>query len=338
MMKEINPKRETRLAAVTGASGHVGANLVRILIDEDWKVRAVVHKDSRALEGLDVEIVNADVMNPESLVASFQGVDVVFNLAASIPFSARGNHQNNEVNYPGAKNVAEACIKSGVGKLIHFSSIHAFCHLPTDEELNENRGSAADDAITYDKTKVQGENAVMEITRQGLDAVIVNPTAILGPFDYKPSPMGEVILSLMEGRMPALVDGGYNWVDVRDVCLGAIAAANYGKKGEKYILSGEYLPFSGLAKFIEESTGRKAPRFKAPMWLAKIGAPFSTAFARASGRRPLYTLESLKILENCNRKISCSKACKELGYSPRPLKTTIADTCRWFNSRGTIKK
>jgi dihydroflavonol-4-reductase len=308
----------------------VGGNLVRLLLSRGRDVRAFVRDDARAVEGLDVEKVRADVLDPPSLEKAFRGVHVVYHLAAGISVWGDDGGMMKAVNVEGASNVAEACLRSGVKRLIHFSSIHAMDQVPGAETLDETRACVGEGALTYDRSKALGEAAVLEACKKGLEVVVISPTGIIGPFDFKPSPMGEILLSLIDRKLPALVDGGFDWVDVRDVCKTAVAAEDGGVPGAKYILSGTFMKLGEIAQVIEKTTGARAPRFVSPMWLAKIGAPFSTMYAKMAGTRPLYTLESLKIMETCNRRINSDRARRELGFSPRPLEETIADTCRWF--------
>ena len=321
--------------AVTGASGHVGGNLVRALQEKGHSVRALVRGDTRAIEGLDAEKVKGDILEPQTLKAAFRGVDTVYHLAARISIAPGDEAEVAETNIAGTRNVVDACLKGGVRRLVHFSSIHAFDQKPLDKVLDELRECVdLEKALPYDRTKVGAEKVVMDGIARGLDAVILNPTGVIGPYDFKPSPMGEAILGLMRRTIPALVNSGFNWVDVRDVCDAAINSAGRGVSGEKYVLSGNYATIPALGKIIESVTGVRMPGLVAPLWLASVGAPFASAWARYTGRRPLYTSESLEILKTCNRKISCEKAVRELAYEPRPLIETIADTCQWFTAAG----
>jgi dihydroflavonol-4-reductase len=156
---------------------------------------------------------------------------------------------------------------------------------------------------------------------------------VLGPWDYKPSPLGEALLGLASGRLPALVEGGFDWVDARDVVAGAIAAEERGRTGERYLLSGRWLPMVELAGLVEEITGVRKPRFTCPMWMARAGAPVVECFCKVIGARPLYTSASLAALRS-NRHVSHDKASRELGYSPRTLRETIVDTLRWHEEQG----
>src|SRR5437868_245817 len=204
--------------AVTGATGHVGGNLVRALVERGHQVRALVREEHRTLEGVEVERVRGDVGDPESLERAFDGVERVFHLAARISIAPGDEDEVQRVNVVGVRNVVAACLKVGVKRLLHMSSIHAMSAQPLGETIDESRPLASGpDLMTYDRSKAEGEREVIAGIERGLDAVRVNPTAILGPYDFRPSPMGEVLLDLYHRRLPALVEGGFDWVDVRDI-------------------------------------------------------------------------------------------------------------------------
>ena len=322
---------------VTGASGHVGANLVRALLERGETVRALIHESDVGVAGLDVEQVKADVREPESLRKAFEGADLVYHLAAIISIDGDKQGLVPAVNVRGARNVAEACLELGVRRLVHCSSIHAFDQEPLDQKLDETR-SRADERPghpAYDTSKSQGERQVREVIEKGLDAVIINPTAVLGRNDFEGSRMGRVITDLYYGKLPALIDGGFNWVDVRDICSSAIAAAERGRTGESYLLGGRWASVADLAAIVEHYTGRRPPRITSPMWLARVGAPFVVAFGRITGNEPLYTIEALRALR-ANRYIDCSKAHAELGHDPRPLEETVRDAIEWFIEHGRL--
>jgi dihydroflavonol-4-reductase len=319
---------------VIGAAGHVGGNLVRALLAAGRKVRATVYRDERALAGLDVEKVRTDVLDPPSLAAAMAGVDVVYHLAAIIAIAGELESRVTEVNVKGPRHVAQACLDAGVRRLVHFSSIHAFEQLPLDRPLDETRGAPVAGAPIYDRTKAAGEREILAAVDRGLDAVIVNPTSVIGRYDFKPGPMGDVLLRLGLGKMPALVPPGFDFVDVRDIAAGAIAAEERGRKGEKYLLPGHYATFPALAKLMEKASGRRAPRLVTPIWLARVGAPFLGAWCKVTGGRPLYTSESLDILTRSHPNIRGDKAVRELGYTVRPLEETVRDSWDWFRSAG----
>jgi dihydroflavonol-4-reductase len=324
-------------AMVTGASGHVGANLVRALLAHGDSVRALVHRDRRALSGLPIETVDGDVCDVASLERAFAGAEVVYHVAGYISIVSGEWSRLHTVNVVGTRNVVEACLRCGVRRLVHFSSIHAFDLAPDRPPIDEATSFAAGSKVPpYSLSKVEGERAIRDGIANGLDAVILNPTAILGPHDYGPSHQGEVLLALARGRLPALVAGGFDWVDVRDVAQGAIAAAVRAPAGERYILSGHWASVSDLAKLVGSIRGTHVPRLVAPMWMARLGAPLFTAWAKLVGTRPLFTWVALDALSS-NRHISCAKAAAGLGYCARPLRDTLVDTFQWFTEAGWLE-
>jgi dihydroflavonol-4-reductase len=322
--------------AVTGASGHVGGNLIRTLLDRGEKVKVLFHKDRRALEGLDVEIVQGDVLNPESLTRLFRDADVVFHAAGFISILMSDWPRLESVNVLGTRNVVEACLSCGVRRLVHFSSIHALVQEPLDEPIDETRPFVNSRSYPpYDRSKAAGQKEVLRGVEKGLDAVILNPTGIIGPYDFRISHTGDVLLSLARKKLPSLIKGGFNWVDVRDVVDGALRAEKRAPTGSNYLLGGHWVSVCDMAAEVEKITGVCPPRFNSPIWLARTGAPFMTAFARLTKKRPLYTSVSLKALDS-NPMISHNKAAKELNYKPRPFSDTIRDTLHWFSENGYL--
>jgi dihydroflavonol-4-reductase len=321
--------------AVTGASGHIGANLVRALLGAGRAVRALVHRNGRTLEGLSLERVTGDVRDPASLDRAFAGAETVFHLAARITIGGEPPAAVRAVNVEGTRNVVEACRRGGARRLVHFASIHALSARPAGEVVDEARSPAGPGAPLYDRTKAEGVGAVLEGVGRGLDAVVLMPTAVIGPADLAPSRMGQVLLDLYHGRFPALVEGGFDWVDVRDVVNGALAAERLGAPGEGYILSGRWVSLEGLAALVARVEGARPPRLVCPMWLARAGAPLALGWSRVSGSRPLFTPTALRALRN-HRYVSHEKAARDLGWAPRPLESTIADTFEWFRRAGLL--
>ncbi len=330
------------IAAVTGASGHVGGALARALIERGHRVRALVRGDTRSLEGLDLERVPGDVRDPASLVAAFRGADVVVHAAAHISLLRTDVGRLHAVNVAGTAAVLAACRSAGVGRLVHFSSIHALEQRPLDRPVDEDRPPCderpAPGLPPYDRSKAAGERLVREAAAAGLAAVVLYPTGIVGPFDFKPSLFGRVIRALALGRLPALIDGGFDWVDVRDVAAAAATAAERlvdgGRRpaGSRYLLPGRWASLAEVAGMVAEASGVPAPRWAAPLWAARIGAPFSTAAALVFGHQPLFTGVSLAALRN-NHRVNGARAAADLGHRPRPLADTVRDTVRWLLER-----
>ncbi|OGO19038.1 MAG: hypothetical protein A2Z15_06860 [Chloroflexi bacterium RBG_16_50_11] len=322
--------------AVTGATGHIGANLVRALIDKGSPPRCLVHVNCRAIDGLNVEKVQSDVRDLDSLCRAFQGVDAVYHLAASISLSMTDWSQLEEINVNGTRNVVEACLRTGVRRLVHFSSIHALVQEPLSIPVDESRPLVASQRCPpYDRSKAAAEREVRKGIEKGLNAVIIYPTAVFGPHDYQPSFFGEALLAMARRKLPALVTGGFDWVDVRDVVAGAMQAETKAPAGARYLLSGHWVSMCDIAAMIQEITGVSTGRPVCPLWLAHIGAPFIQGMSRLNGKRPLYTSVSLKALKS-NRNISHERATRELGYQPRPFRETLADTLRWFEENGQL--
>jgi dihydroflavonol-4-reductase len=321
---------------VTGAAGHVGANLVRALMAQERPVRCLVHINTRPVDGLAVEIVKGDVSDPDSLYRAFRGADVVYHLAARISLSMGDWPALEAVNVEGTRNVVVACLRAGVRRLVYFSSIHALVQEPLTVPVDESRPLVTSRRCPpYDRSKAAAEMVVRRAIDQGLDAVIINPTAIIGPHDYEPSYFGEALLRLARHNLPALVTGGFDWVDVRDVVAGAMLAEARAPQGACYLLSGHWVSMCDIAAGVAEITGVPAAGFVCPLWLARASAPVIKAISHLNGKRPLYTGVSLRALKS-NRRISHAKATRELGYLPRPFRETLYDTLHWFEQNGQL--
>lgn len=323
---------------VTGASGHVGTNLVRELRRQGRAVRAVMHPDEPLLERLQVEQVRGDVRDPASLRRAFGGAEVLYHLAAVISIDGDRSGLVRATNVEGVRNVAEAARACGVRRMVHCSSVHAFFQEPLDEPLDETRPQvSASSYPAYDRSKAAGEIELRKVIATGLDAVIVNPTGIIGPYDHGPSRMGRFFLALCARRLAALLDSGFDWVDVRDVVAGAIAAETRGRTGENYLVSGQWHSLRELAALAEQITGVAPPTFTCPMRVGRLVAPVSTLYAHLAGREPLFTAESLHALCG-NRTVLHDKAARELGYAPRPTFDTVRDVYDWFAAAGMMPR
>ncbi len=325
------------MTLITGASGHIGGNLVRSLLREGRPVRALIHRQNQALEGLDVECVRGDICNPEHLIRATQGIDVVYHCAAHISIQPEDFPRLSLVNANGTSNVVEACLKNRVRRLIHFSSIHAFSPMPLDAVVDENRPLLDEcSRMTYDISKAESERIVRKGMERGLDAVILSPTGVIGPYDYYPSLMGTLLLAMARKQFPVRMEEGFNWVDVRDVADAAVTAEKRAASGSKYILSGHWKKQGDIARIIEPLIGVPAPALAVPLWLVRGVEPLIRIHARITGQRPLATSYSLMTLTQF-RYISGEKAVLELGYNPRPFKDTISDTIQWFLERGILE-
>lgn len=326
--------------AVTGASGHVGANLVRTLLARGEHVIACVHRDRRALEGLEVELRPFDLGDTGSVAAAIRGAEVVFHLAAAI--SIRGGKRDEErlqaTNVQGVRHVVEACREVGVRRLIHFSSIHALRGDDPHRVVDETAPPALEaDCACYDRSKAMGERVVREAAAEGLDAVILNPTSIIGPNDFGPSAQGAALLGMVRRSWLPTVAAGYDWVDVRDVVDGALLALEHGALGEHYILGNGRLTFPEIATYVARTSEHRMSRLALPLWSVRAGVPFAGLWARMTNRRQLLTGESLDILAR-HLAVSSDKARRELGYAPRPFEETFTDTLAWYEEAGMLPR
>jgi len=316
--------------AITGASGHIGNCLVRELKKQGASVKVLVHDFKNDLDKLDVELIQGNLIDIESLNLLCEGVDVVFHLAAKIALDNRKSAEVYAVNVTGTKNIIEASKMAGVKKFIHFSSIDAFQFISSDEVLDESKPIVESENSIYAFTKAESERLVLNAVNEGLDAVILSPTAVIGPFDYRGSFLGSALIKIYQNKIPMLISGGYNWVDVRDVAKAAIQSVETGRKGEKYILSGNFCSIKDLSEITGKISGKRTPTLLAPVFLAKLACPFFQIYYSITKGKPIYTSQSLDLLINSPKNISFEKAKKELGYEPHPLEQTLRDTFNWY--------
>ncbi|MBI5933007.1 MAG: NAD-dependent epimerase/dehydratase family protein [Chloroflexi bacterium] len=321
---------------VTGATGHIGNVLVRKLLGRGEKVRALIPAgESRdPLKGLDVEAMQGDVLDLDSVFASLRGVRGIFHLAGVISIMPGPNPFVRKVNVDGTKNILKAAKEAGVEKVVYTSSIHAIQRVDASAGvIDESLPYDADNPYgAYDRSKAEATLAVLEAAHAGLEAVVACPTGVIGPYDYRGSMMGAVIHDAATARPSLYVDGAYDFVDVRDVAEGLITAAEKGKRGESYILSGNKISVRYLLETVREITGRKFFQMKIPFDLAKFAALFTPMYYKLAHATPRFTPYSLEVLKS-NSNISHAKATRELGYKPRSVYETISDTVKWFKER-----
>ena len=327
------------LALITGSSGHVGSNLIRELTKQNYKIRCIdFDGDHRAYEGFDVEIIKGDITERDSLVPIFKDVEIVFHTAALINLDRRYRDQIRLVNVSGTENVCQASLNAGVKKLIHFSSVDAFYRFPIEEPLLEDRKLIDDpNAVPYDLSKADGQKIVIDYCKKGLDASIIHPTSIVGPNDFKPGlPMQEMV-NLANGKRKVLPNWGYNFVDVRDLCITAISAVSKGKTGQNYIVGGEYHMYSYIAELMEEQLGRTVLLGTIPNFVSYLGLPYEYVKSLITKKPRVLTVDTLHTGKTGNKVVPSTLARSELGHNPRPLEETIHDMVSFFQKRGLIK-
>jgi dihydroflavonol-4-reductase len=317
---------------VTGATGHIGNVLIRKLLDQGEKVRALIWRgeDTKPLKDLDVEQVEGDLLDHLSLETALCGVESVYHLAGIISIMPGRNPLVWKVNVEGTRNMLEAARRARVRRLVYTSSIHAIARAPHGVAMDESLGFDQNNPYgEYDRSKAAASLEVQKAAAEGLDAVIVCPTGVIGPYDFRGSEMGEVIRSASEARTMFYVEGAYDFVDVRDVADGMIAAHAHGRRGESYILSGNRISIRYMLETVREVTGKAFSSIKIPFSLAEFAARFTPWYYQRTKAKPRFTPYSLEVLQS-NSDVSHAKAARELDFQPRPAFETIADTVRWF--------
>lgn len=318
---------------VTGATGHLGNVLVRELISGGEKVRVLVPpgESLQPLQGMLIEVIVGDILDREALRKAMQGVKTVFHLAGIIAIRPGMEERMHQVNVEGARNVAEMALECGVERLIHVSSVHAFRREPHGITIDENTPLALDAPYgSYDRTKAEGTKVVLDVAKQGLDAVIVCPSGIIGSHDYLGSEMGRALACFADRRLEILIDGAFDFVDVRDVVFGLLMAREKGEREEIYILSGSRVTIEELHQMAQNASGARGVKLKLPMKLVMFAAQVVQRlfqWLRIKSRFTVYSLQTL--LDNSS--FSSQKAWRKLGYRPRPLQEAVSDFLHWFN-------
>jgi dihydroflavonol-4-reductase len=320
---------------VTGATGHVGANLIPLLLERGCDVKALLYDDFNPLAHFDVEWCTGDVLNKESLLRTFDGCDTVFHLAGVITLNYWRDERARHVNVNGTRNVLEACKECCVKKLVHFSSIHALSTYPRDETIDEARALCDHRALPYDQSKAEADRHVLNATENGLDINLITPTGIIGPNDYIVSPMGKTLQDLANGKNVIMPDAGFNWVDVRDVCEAAYAAAETGQPGHRYIVNGDYVHMADWAKLLEPALGRPIPVRTIPVPILHTVAPLLAPARPFVSMLKDFKAAAFHTLVR-HQNVNDEKVRKELNLTPRPMQETINDIVAWLEKAGRL--
>jgi len=323
------------VALVTGGGGRLGNVLVRRLLENGQQVRVLEPGTlPESLAGLDIDFMSGSVLDTGEVARATDGVDVVYHLAAKIDLSPKKDPMMYIINVDGTRNVVDACLSSGL-RLVHTSSHHALEREPLDQPLTEDKPLALNEKCEYHRSKAIGETIVLDACERGLDAVIVNPGSMIGPHDYEPSMIGAVLIDLYFGRVPVLLEMLSDYVDVRDVADGMIAAAEKGRTGERYFLTGEVIPVREMVSLYGELTGVKVPTRALPLWVGWVLLPFALAGSAVTKKEPFITADMLRASVS-NDVVSHDKAHRELGYTVRPLRESLTDAVAWYRQRGWL--
>ncbi len=324
---------------VTGAAGFLGSHVTRQLVARGDEVRVLLRASStnRAIADLSLEYVTGDLRDPASLDRAMKGVKRVFHVAADYRLWARRSREIYDSNVGGTKNLIEAAKRAGVEQLIYTSTVATIAvdrpQLPnesTDAELQEMVGH-------YKRSKWMAEREALNAAKSGLPVIVAMPTTPVGPWDWKPTPTGKIILDFLNGKMPGYVETGLNFVGVEECAAGHLLVAEKGKVGERYLLGGANLTLKAVLDTLAKITGLRAPSLKIPHGLALGVAYANTVFSRLVGREPGIPIEGVKIARHMMF-VDCSRAQRELGFEAGPVAAALERAVRWYEANGYIAK
>ncbi len=314
--------------AVTGAAGFLGTNLLHQLVERGHEVTAIDRVRPSGAADPAVTWVSGDVLDPESMCSALAGAEVVYHLVAVITL-AQHNDLAWRVNTQGVRVVAEAALAVGVRRMVHASSIHAFDQYNCGGRIDENTSRSIDPSLpVYDRSKFQGEVELRSVIDQGLDAVICNPTGVYGPVDNSDSRINVTLWDAARGRVPVMIGGGFDLVDVRDVAAGLILAGEHGRTGENYPLSGAMVTMLEVTRLAAQINGKRGPRFAIPAKVISGALPVLEPIGKMLGSDRVSRAAMGALLAAPD--IDGTKARTELGYRPRPTEETVRDLVAFY--------
>ena len=327
-----------KLYLVTGATGHLGSTIISKLSVAGCNVRALVLPGETISNCKDS--FTGDIRDRESLRGFFSNPRnselIVIHTAGIVSISSKYNHNVYDVNVNGTKNIVDLCCEYNVSKLIYVSSVHAIPEKPIGQEITETKDFSPEKVKgLYAKTKAEATSYVLNVQHK-LHVNIIHPSGICGPYDDRRGHINALITDYCNGRLLAITQGGYDFVDVRDVAEGIISCCERGKRGECYILSNKYFSIQEIMHKLHEITGHKDITIMLPHWFAALTTPFSELYYKILRSPPLYTSYSLYTLRS-NSQFSHEKADKELGYSVTDITKTLSDTVEWLAQNNRIK-
>ncbi len=323
---------------VTGAAGFLGSHVTRQLVVRGESVRVLIRPSSnnRAISDLPLEYVTGDLRDAASLERAMKDVKRVFHVAADYRLWAKNPQEIYDSNVGGTKNLLAAARAAGVEQLVYTSTVATIAvdrpELPneaTDAKLEEMIGH-------YKRSKWMAEQEVLQAARGGLPAIVAMPTTPVGPWDWKPTPTGKIILDFLNGKMPGYVETGLNFVGVEECAAGHLLVSERGKIGERYLLGAENLTLKGLLDALAGITGLRAPAMKIPHGVALGVAYVESAFSRLMGREPGIPVEGVRIAQH-KMFVDSSRAQRELGFQPGPVAAALERAVRWYQANGYVK-
>ncbi|MBD2770934.1 hopanoid-associated sugar epimerase [Iningainema tapete] len=323
---------------VTGGTGFIGANLVRLLISQGYAVKALVRSNSRLdnLQGLDVELVKGD-LNDTKLYQQMVDCQYLFHVAAHYSLWQKDREALYYNNVLGTRNVLAAARQAGIERTIYTSSVAAIGVGAAGEVVDETHQSPLEELIgNYKKSKYLAEQEAMQAVRAGQEVVIVNPSTPIGPWDIKPTPTGDIILRFLRRQMPVYMDTGLNFIDVRDVAWGHLLALQHGKSGSRYILGHQNLTLKQILEQLAEITGLSAPQQTIPAWIPLSVAWVEEKILAPLGKSPSVPLDGVRMAKQ-PMYYNPSKAIRELGLPQSDIKIALKDAVDWFVTQGYVK-
>jgi dihydroflavonol-4-reductase len=324
---------------VTGAAGFLGSHVTRQLVACGETVRVLMRASStnRAIADLSLEYVTGDLRDAASLDRAMAGVKRVFHVAADYRLWAKRSQDIYDSNVGGTKNLLEAAKRAGVEQLIYTSTV-ATLAVDRSELPNERTDAKLEEMVGhYKRSKWLAEKEALSAAKAGLPVIVAMPTTPVGPWDWKPTPTGKIILDFLNGKMPGYVETGLNFVGVEECAAGHLLVAEKGKVGERYLLGGENLTLKGMLDILAKLTGLPAPKLKIPHGLALGVAYFESGFSRVLGREPQIPVEGVKIAQHMMF-VDCTRAQKELGFQPGPVAAALDRAVRWYEANGYVSK
>jgi dihydroflavonol-4-reductase len=318
---------------VTGATGFVGWHVARKLLERGEQVRALVRDPARLKELEDVERVQGDLRDPESLARAVEGCGVVYHVAADYRLWTRDPREMFRSNVDGTRNLLDAARRKGIERVVYTSTVG--CIGIPKEGIGDEQTPVGIEEMNgpYKRSKFLAEKVALEFAGDGFPVVIVNPTAPVGDHDFKPTPTGKILVDFVRGAMPAFLDTGLNVVDVRDVAAGHLAACDRGRVGERYILGAENLTLESIFGTLAKAVGRPAPKIRIPYAVAYAAGVVSTAWAGITGKEPIAPLDGVKMARK-KMWVRQEKAVRELGYAPGTAVGALERAVEWFRANG----
>ena len=324
---------------VTGGTGFIGSHVVRSLLQEGYQVTALVRPDSNLsnLQGLAVDIVKGDLNNP-NIWEQMQGCEYLFHVAAHYSLWQKDRDLLYINNAEGTRNILAAAQKAGIERTVYTSSVAAIGVGKLGQVVDETYQSPVEKLVgDYKKSKFLAEQVAISAVNQGQDIVIVNPSSPIGPLDIKPTPTGEIILRFLRREMPAYVDTGLNFIDVRDVAKGHLLALQKGKSGDRYILGHQNLSLKQLLEQLSQITNLPAPQTSIPAWIPLTVAWVEEKILAPLGKTPTVPIDGVRMAQQ-PMYYDASKAIRELGLPQSPLNVALKDAVDWFVSNGYVNR